>query len=115
MGEANMKQRATKLSDHRVDLAAELDKRGVGRFGGHGVTIIHATHTGEPISEPDGYTSHTSHMTRLWKAMGCPVGMSDATLIRKAAARINELERELKQRKDSNASFDQTTGRRNHT
>ena len=29
MGEATMKQRATKLSDHRVDLAKELDKRGV--------------------------------------------------------------------------------------
>ena len=46
-------------------------------------------------------TTHTSHMCRLWKAMGCPVGLSDATLIRKAAVRIHELEREVKALRES--------------
>lgn len=35
--------------------------------------------------------THTSHITRLWKAMGEPVGLSDAELIRRAAVRLREL------------------------
>ena len=48
MGEATMKQRATKLSDHRVDLARELDKRGVvPRERWYGKTIVDWTRRDE--------------------------------------------------------------------
>lgn len=100
-----MKHRATKLSEVRVDLAAELDRRSVvdwpkPHFNGKVVVV---THTGPPIIEAEETTTHTSHMCRLWKAMKCPVGWSDSMLIRKAAARINELERELKLAKEASS------------
>jgi len=48
MDGASMKQRATKLSDHRVDLAAELDKRGVvPRERWYGKTVVDWTRRDE--------------------------------------------------------------------
>lgn len=43
-----MKQRATKLSEHRVDLSAELDKRGVvPRERWYGKTVVDWTRRNE--------------------------------------------------------------------